>query len=919
MNRSKEEIVAGAASGAGAVPRPVPRVIDVRAEHHREPLGIGVARPRLSWRVETTQPGWVQAAYEIRVDGFDNAGDVFGEPGVCGGRVDSAEQVLVPWPAPPLASRDRRTVRVRVWGDSGGGTDGAAAEPSEWSDPLVVEAGLLSPTDWVGRMVAPDLPLPADADGPAALLRTGFDLPAAPVSARLYVTALGAYEIEVNGRRAGDHVLAPGWTSYHHRLRYQTFDVTDLVRSGANAVGGWLADGWYRGRLGFRGGRRAIYGDRTALLAQLEVRCADGSTVVVATGGHWRSAAGPVLSTGLYDGERYDARRELPGWSSPGFDDGDWSGVVEWAFDPGRLVAPDGPPVRRTEEIRPVHIGPSPTGRTIVDFGQNLTGRLRIRVRGDRGRVVVLRHAEVLQDGDLCVRPLRGAAARDEYTLRGDGTEEWEPRFTLHGFRYAEVEGWPGTPEPADVTAVVCHTDMARTGWFECSDPDLQRLHDNVVWSMRGNFVDVPTDCPQRDERLGWTGDLAVFVPAATFLYDCAGMLTSWLADLSVEQREFGTVPVYVPWIDLLGPARPAAVWGDVAVTAPWVLFERFADLDLLRAQYPSMRAWVDQIAALSGERHRWDSGLQFGDWLDPAAPPDQPAAARTDPYLIATAYHALTARLLAQMAALLGEEADHRRYAALAAEVTAAFTDEFVTPSGRLASDAQTAYAVALTADLLEKVEQRDRAGRRLVELVRAEGHRVGTGFVGTPLICDALTSVGADDTAYHLLTQRECPSWLYAVTMGATTIWERWDSLLPDGSVNPGEMTSFNHYAFGAVADWMHRTVAGLAPAAPGYRRIAVRPRPGGGLTHASAAHDSPYGRIEVGWRRAGGRLDVEVTVPPGVTAIVQLPTTSFAPVEAGAGRHTFSCPYRDAADDPPPPAVVRPLLVGPDHHPA
>jgi alpha-L-rhamnosidase len=829
------------------------KVNGLRAEHHREPLGIGNPAPRLSWKTEEA----AQVAYEIAVDG---------EPT---GRVDSTEQVLVPWPAAPLTSRQIAEVRVRAW-------ERGVDEPSPWSEPLTVEAGLLQPSDWVAQLIGADIALPEDADGPAVLLRREFTLPSPAVAARVYATAHGVYELELNGRRVGDHVLAPGWTSYHHRLRYQTYDVTDLLIEGPNTIGAWLADGWYRGRLGFGAGKRNIYGRETALLAQFEIRCANGETVVVATDESWQGAPSPILATGLYDGERHDARREPEDWTPA---------VVRGR--PENLVAPDGPPVRRIELLEPAST--STTGaKKIVDFGQNVTGRLRIRARGNAGDVVRLRHAEVLQDGELCVRPLRAAAALDEYTLKGGDIEEWEPRFTIHGFRYAEITG------PVEsVVAVVCHTDMARTGWFECSDPLLNKLHDNVVWSMRGNFVDVPTDCPQRDERLGWTGDLAVFAPTATFLYDSAGPLTSWLADLAVEQREYGTVPFYVPWIELMFPARPTAVWGDVAVVAPWVLYERYGDRGLLRAQYESMRAWVDEIAALAGERHLWDTGFQFGDWLDPAAPPDRPAAARTDPSLVATAAHARSARLLARIAALLGEEDDHRTYAALATAITSAFNDEFVTPNGRLASDAQTAYALALTFDLLEKAEQRERAGRRLVELVEDDGHRVGTGFVGTPLLCDALTAVDAIDTAYALLLQRECPSWLYPVTMGATTIWERWDSLLPDGTVNPGEMTSFNHYAFGAVADWLHRTVAGLAPADPGYRRIVVRPRPGGGLTHASAAHDSPYGRIQVAWRVGNGELAVDVTVPPGVTALVQLPAATFAPVEVGAGQHHFTCP--------------------------
>ncbi|HZM74191.1 MAG TPA: glycoside hydrolase family 78 protein [Candidatus Limnocylindrales bacterium] len=851
-------------------------VFGLRAEHLLEPLGIGAAAPRLSWRVTTTEPGWVQTGYEVSIDGVH-----------CG-RIGSAEQVLVPWPGSPLWSRERRTVRVRVWGNDDAGSD--------WSQPLTIEAGLLRPNDWTATMIAPTIEL-SQADGPAMLLRRDFELAETPVSARLYATALGVYETELNGRRVGDDILAPGWTSYHHRLRYQTYDVTALIRRGGNTISGWLADGWFRGRLGFRGGRYGVYGDRTALLAQLEVECADGSKVVIATDGSWRSATSPITATGLYDGERYDARWDEAGSS--------WLPVAEVPFDAARLVAPDGPPVRRTEELAPVNISKSPSGKTIVDFGQNLTGRLRLRVNGSPGQTVTLRHAEVLQDGELCVRPLRDARQTDVYTLRGNGIEEWEPRFTMHGFRYAEIEGWPGSLGRDDVAAIVCHTAMTRTGWFSCSDPLLRKLHDNVVWSMRGNFLEVPTDCPQRDERLGWTGDLAVFAPTASFLYDCAGMLASWLKDLAAEQEQLGTVPFYVPWVELLGPPQPAAVWGDAAVAAPWTLHERFGDVGLLCAQYASMRAWVDQLTALAGEKRLWDRGFQFGDWLDPAAPPDRPGDARTDPYLIATAYYAYSARTLARIAALLGEEDDHRRYASIATEVGDAFADEFVTPSGRLASDTQTAYAVALTLDLLDKGEQRERAGRRLVELARAEDHRVGTGFVGTPLICDALTGADAVDTAYHLLTNTQCPSWLYPVTMGATTIWERWDSMLPDGTVNPGEMTSFNHYALGAVADWMHRTVAGLAPAAPGYRRVLVRPRPGGGLTHARAVHDSPYGRIEVAWHRQNQTLAVEVTLPPGTTALVHLPDTD--PVEAGSGRHHYTCPFPDATQDPPPPATV------------
>ncbi|MFG1949347.1 family 78 glycoside hydrolase catalytic domain [Nonomuraea sp. NPDC048826] len=846
-------------------------------EHHRDPVGIGEPEPRLSWTVTTDIPGWVQRAYEIEYD--DGAGT---------GRVESAESVLVPWPGPALGSRERRGVRVRVHG-----ADGSASDWSPWS---FVEAGLLEPADWRAGAAAPPPELLGVPDGPALLLRRAFELRGPVERARLYVTAHGVFEAEINGRVVGEDVLAPGWTSYHHRLRYRTHDVTALLREGGNAIGATLADGWYRGRVGFLGGKTDIYGERTALIAQLEIVYADGVTDVVVTDGAWRCAPGPVTAAGLYDGERYDARLLPSGWSEPGFDDSAWLPADTLDHDASLLVAPTGPPVRRTQTVSPAEVLTGPDGETILDFGQNLVGRLRIRVQGPAGHVVTLRHAEVLENGALALRPLREAAALDQYTLRGDaGPETYEPRFTTHGFRYAQVDGWPGTLDPADVTAVVCHTDMLPIGSFDCSDPLLNRLHANVVWSMRGNYVDLPTDCPQRNERLGWTGDIQVFAPAAAFLYDCAGPLSSWLADLAAEQAEVGTVPPYVPWVPVLFDALPTAAWGDAAVLVPWTLYERTGDLGILRAQYGSMTTWVDQIASLTGAGHLWDEGFQFGDWLDPASPPDDPGKARTDPALVATAYHAWTARVVADVAALLGHDADAARYADLAARVRRAFRDEFVTPSGRLACDTQTAYALALCLDLLEG-PQRERAGRRLVELVAADDHRIGTGFVGTPLICDALCSVGAHDTAYKLLTQRSCPSWLYPVTMGATTIWERWDSMLPDGSVNPGEMTSFNHYALGAVADWMHRTVAGLAPAEPGYRRIAVRPRPGGRLTHARATHRTPYGEAEVAWRRDGDRVTVTVRVPQHTTAVVDLPGEPVA--EAGPGQHVFHCACPDPA---------------------
>lgn len=849
----------------------------VTFEHLPDALGIGTGTPRISWKTRA-EPGWAQAAYQVSVT--TASGTWHSE------RIESAEPVLQPWPSEPLGSGERAEVSVRVWGP-------ADEEPSSWSPAAAVEPGLLEPSDWVAAPITPAWDEDRDSDRRPPLLRRGFTLARPVVSARLYATAHGLYELEINGKRIGTDAFSPGWTVYGKRLRYYTYDVTAELTQGSNAMGAWLADGWYRGRFGFQGGHRNLYGDKLALLAQLHVTHDDGSVTVVGTDQDWRAAFGPILFTGLYEGEDYDARQLPQGWSSPQFDDGTWQPVAVVPRDPATLVAPEGPPVRCTDEVKPVDVFTSPSGKVILDFGQNLVGRLRIKVQGEAGAKVTLRHAEVMQDGELYTRPLRGAAATDIYALAGTGAPEtWEPRFTIHGFRYAEITGWTGGAVADNVVARVYHTDMERTGWFECSHAGLNRLHENVRWSMKGNFVDIPTDCPQRDERLGWTGDLQVFAPTATFLYDCSGMLSSWLKDVAAEQSPDGTVPWYVPVIpggDYWTPVRPGAVWGDVAVLTPWVLHERFNDPKILADQYVSAKAWVDLLDRLAGEDRLWNEGFQLGDWLDPSAPPERPSEAKTDKHLVASAYFAWSARHLARIAGVLGKSKDELHYLELARAAAKAFAAEYLLPDGRMTSDAQTAYALAIVFDLFPGTELRQLAGKRLAGLVRQAGNRIATGFAGTPVITDALAAVGELDTAYDLLLEEECPSWLYSVEQGGTTIWERWDSLLPDGTVNPGEMTSFNHYALGAVADWMHRSVAGLAPLEPGYRRILFRPQPGGGLSWASAAHETPYGRASISWRVADTGLSVHIEVPTGTTARLELPGQE--PAEVGPGTYEYT----------------------------
>ncbi|GAA4343933.1 family 78 glycoside hydrolase catalytic domain [Microbacterium rhizosphaerae] len=835
-------------------------VTPIRFEHHRGALGIGESAPRLSWIVDHAPAGWRQARYEIEAAAAGTA------------VVDRPESVLVPWPFAPLSSRERRELRVRVVGEDG--------SMSEWSDWATVEAGLLERADWQADLVGP-----RDSRIAAPLVRGTFTIRDAAIRrARIYATAHGLYELELNGARVGDQQLAPGWTAYESRLRYQTYDVTDLVTPGANAVGAWLGDGWWRGYLGWDG-RRELYGTDLGVLVQLEVEYADGERQVVASGPEWVSAASPISSADLYNGEHFDARNIEREWSAAGFDDGAWTPVEVRDLGGAELVAPDGPPVRHVETLHPREVLTSPSGATILDFGQNLVGRLRIRVRGEAGTTIALRHAEVLEHGEPATAPLRGAKATDSYTLRGEGVEEWAPRFTFHGFRYAEVTGWVGDLQPDDIVAEVLHSDLHRTGWFASSDPLVNRLHENAVWGMRGNFVDVPTDCPQRDERLGWTGDLQVFAPTAEFLYDSAGFLTSWLRDLAAEQRRYGGTPMVVPAITT-GYQGPMAGWADAATVVPWSIYRAYGDLGILEAQFDSMAAWVDEVAAAAGEDRIWSKGFQFGDWLDPTAPAGRPEAAQTYPEIVATAYFARSSRIVADAAALLGRVEDAARYGRLAEEVRGAFHREYVSGSGRLLSDSATAYALALQFGLVDGEPARAHAAGRLAELVRGNGYKISTGFIGTPLVCDALSANGHADVAYRLLLQTEAPSWLYTVTQGATTIWERWDSLLPDGTVNPSGMTSFNHYAFGSVADWLHRVVAGLAPAEPGYRRIRIAPQPPRrGVTSAAARLQTPYGEASVSWTLADVRMTLSATVPVGAVADVILPSGASVTVEHGA----------------------------------
>lgn len=751
------------------------------------------------------------------------------------------------------------------------------------------ESGDEIPSRWSARFVG------APSNGPARLFRREFVVEADIASATLGVTYLGIGRMWINGEIVGDEVLEPGWQSYHHRLLLRQHAVTQRLRRGRNVIVAEVGPGWYSGRVGFFE-QRNVYGDGVAVFAQLDLRFRDGSESIVGTDSEWVWSPGPTLEADLYDGETFDARRRI----GATVDHTDWRpvGLVDYPVE--RLRLPVSPPVRRIEEVVPVSITRSPSGKVIVDFGRNVVGWTRLTVAGPSGSEIVLRYAEVLENEELGTRPLRSAKATDRYILDDSGIQTWEPAFTYHGFRYVEVSGWPGgSPSAEEILAVVVRSDLPRVGWFRTSHSGLSQLHSNVVASLQGNFVSIPTDCPQRDERLGWTGDIAVFAPTASFLYDCTGFLSEWLRDVALEQEEDGRIPLFVPDVPFpddaknIDPqfdrARPA-VWGDAATLVPFALYQATGDLQPIAENFDLMRRWVDGVRAVVGPDLVWDTGFQFGDWLDPAAPPDAPADGATETALVATAYFEQSARLVGRAAKLLGRE-EGAEYTELADRIRTAFQGRFIQSDGSLTSDSQTAYAIGLQLDLLNDVAVQY-AAARLPLLVRAAGHRIGTGFVGTPLILDALTKVGAISDAYRLLLQTEAPSWLYAVSMGATTIWERWDSMLPDGSINSGEMTSFNHYALGAVASWLHGTVAGLTPAEPGYRAIRFAPRPRGPLTDAGATHHTPLGVTSVDWRLHGGSLELDVVIPDGATGVIDI--EGREPFERAAGSYSFTFPF-------------------------
>ena len=757
-------------------------------------------------------------------------------------------------------SGDWRTVKDEPSGD----WQAIGYDDSSWQAAKVLAAWGSGP--WGGVQAEPEPP-------GASLLRREFRLSGKHVAqARLYSTALGLYKAEINGHRVGEDVLAPGWTDYDTRVQYQTYDVTGLLRRGDNAIGVALAPGWYSGSVGMFGPRQ--YGDQPWLRAQLEVRYTDGTTDTIATGDGWRWSPGPVTSADLLMGESYDARLEQRGWSESGFDDAAWRPVSPGTGITARPTAQIDAPIRVERELTPAKITQPRPGVHVFDLGQNMVGAVRLKVSGEAGQKVRIRHAEVLnKDGTIYTANLRTAKATDTYVLRGGGTEVYEPEFTFHGFRYVEVTGLPGAPSKGTVTGRVMHTAAPFTMDFKTNDGMLNQLHSNITWGQRGNFLSVPTDTPARDERLGWTGDINVFSRTATYNMESARFLSKWMQDMRDTQGSNGAFPDVAPRIGGLGEG--VAGWGDAGVTVPWNLYRAYGDRRVLEQNYPAMRKWITYLENNSNGLLRPAAG--YGDWLN--------INDETPKDVIGTAYFAYVTDLVADIARVLGKEDEAAQYDDLAGRVREAFTKAYVT-DGRIKGDTQTAYVLALSMNLLPEAARKP-AADRLVQLIEARDWHLSTGFLGTPQLLPVLTATGHTDVAYRLLHQRTFPSWGYQIDRGATTMWERWDSIRPDGSFQDAGMNSFNHYAYGAVGEWMYENIAGISAGEPGYRRTVIRPRPGGDVDRASGRYDSVYGPIETSWSAKGGRFDLTVSVPVNTTAEVWVPARSAAEVSQSGAR--------------------------------
>ena len=842
-----------------------------------DPLGFHDPTPSFSWKL----PRGVerQTAYRIEVDGA-------GENKWDSGWVESDQSVFVPYGGKPLASRQRLSWRVRFRDEAG--------NESGWSQPAHFELGLLAARDWKAKWIRPGAETDPEKEA-VSWLRREFPVSGKIDRARLYVTARGLFEVRLNGEKVGNDCLVPGWTSYGNRIDTLTYDVTDALEQGNNAIVAELGTGWYAGRLAWHG-ERNFYGKHPQLLLQLEIAYSDGSVETILSDENWKATRnGPIRSSSIYDGEEYDARMEMPGWDKPGFDDSKWGAVLAGAeLGPQKLVPKPFPPVRATRTLAAKAIAEPQPGRYVFDLGQNMVGWAALNIPVEKDRTTTVRFAEMLkQDGTLYTENYRSAKSTDTYTAAKTGTIEWRPTFTFHGFRYVELSGLPegAKPELDWVKGEVLHSDLPRVGTFESSHAKLNRLYSNIVWGQRGNFVDIPTDCPQRDERLGWTGDAQVFCPTSLFNYDSLAFWKSWLGSMRDDQLEDGRIPDVVP--DAINRYNASPGWQDAATFIPWDLYVRTGDTDALKENYQMMARLVGWYRNRS-KNHLIEKIGGYGDWLQPFSvnPAARHRKGDTPRPFLGSAYYAHSTELLAKTARILGQRADADRLDAETRAIKKAISERYFDSDGRLknAPETQTAYLLALEFDLVPS-NLRKKAADHLVEQVHAADDHLRTGFLGTPYLARVLGDTGHADLAYTVLFQETYPSWFYPINQGATTMWERWNSYSHKNGFGDATMNSFNHYAYGAIGQWMVERIAGLAPdpAHPGYKHFFVHPTPGTPLDWARAELETPYGLASSSWKKTGGKLEMEVVVPPNTTATIVFPN-GRRPETVPAGSHRF-----------------------------
>lgn len=858
-------------------------VSTLRCEYLEAPLAIDTREPRLSWQIQSKTRGVRQTAYQIIVASTharlaSSSGELWDT-----GKVASNETNQIAYKGKPLVSRQECFWKVRVWDQND--------KPSAWSLPERWAMGLLEQSDWSARWIG--YKTPSIDDVSATMLRREFNLSSKAKRAIAYASALGAYELRINGQRVGDQLLAPEFTDYHTRTQYQAYEVTSLLRQGANAIGAMLGDGWYAGGIGLARSvikkPRNIYGDHPRLIVQIEIELPDGTKQQVVTNDSWRTTReGPIRSSDILDGETYDARRELPGWDGPGFDDKAWRAADIATNVRTTLVAQPNEPIRGSRHLKPISINEPKPGVYVFDLGQNMVGWCSLKAQGEPGTTVTLRHAEMLSDdGMIYTDNLRAAKQTDTYTFRGSGIETFEPHFTYHGFRYVEVTGLKSEPRTDSITGRVFYSLMREVGAFACSDESLNQLWRNILWTQRGNMLSIPTDCPQRDERLGWMGDIQIFVGTGIFNMDMAAFFTKWMRDVRDAQAEDGRFADFSPHPfgkDKIFTGVPG--WGDAGIVVPWRVWQHYGDKRMLAESLDSGKRWVEFIRRNNPDL-LWKNkrGNDYGDWLnsDTLIYEGFPRTGGQVPKeIFATMMFAYAADLVSRMAAVLNKADDSNNYRHLFDDIKLAFNRAYVSDDGRIQGDTQAGYALALHFDLLPENLRRVAVERMLEGIGRYHGH-MSTGFHSTYRMMLELTNSGHNDEAYKLINTHTFPSWGYSIDNGATTIWERWDGYVKGRGFQNKGMNSFNHYAIGAVGEWMYRVILGINndDEHPGYEHFVIRPYPGGGLKWARGAYESIRGMIESGWSLEGGSLKMDVTIPANTSATVYVAAKSQSSV--------------------------------------